>query len=195
MVMSTDTLTRIMQAREQAAAETPVNDAFDRGDGSTVTKAKRIPRIQVYHLRYDRNGKVVDYHLDFWRKDANGLIRKLMRRDENGRLIWMLELPADATKPAEPFFCDYMECPRTFRSEADKDQHTRAAHPAFHAMMQQEENRRFQTEQVMALRALAQAVAANAPQTELLKQAIEILGSGDTNEEPRGRGRPRKEAS
>lgn len=194
MVISPDTLTRIMQAREQATTETPVKDAFDRGDGSTVTRAKRIPRIQVYHLRYDRNGKVIDYHLDFWRKDANGLIQKLTRRDENGRPIWMLELPAGAIKPAEPFLCDYEECPRTFRSEADKDLHTRVAHSAFHAMTQQEENRRFQMEQVAALRALAQAVAVNAPQADLLARAIEILGSGDTGE-VKGRGRPRKDAT
>jgi hypothetical protein len=101
-------------------------------DGPTTSKIKRIPAIEVFHLQYDNQGRVIDWHLDHWRVDANSLIKKLNRRDNYGRAIWALTLPEGTTKPDATLPCRVPTCMAgPFRTAADIETHMQGHHRMF----------------------------------------------------------------
>ena len=122
-------------------------------EGPTTSKVKRIPRIEVFHLQYDNQGRVIDWHTDGFRVDANSLIRKLGRKDDYGRPIWALTLPEGATKPDATIPCRVPTCMAgPFRTQADLETHMQGHHRMFLEMerKQKEADDRTDMKQIMS---------------------------------------------
>ena len=101
-------------------------------EGPTTSKIKRIPKVPVYHLQYDNQGRVIDWHIDNWRVDPNGLIKKLNTKDTYGRPVWALTLPEGTTKPDATIPCRVPTCMAgPFRTEADLETHMQGHHRMF----------------------------------------------------------------
>lgn len=180
MAISVEALEQMQQAMSQLPAESSPMAPVERDEemkGKTKPKVREFPQITVYHLQYDAQGKVIDYHLDHWRKDANGMLAKLARRNEFNKPIWVLRLPAGVTKPAEDITCRHPQCGRTFHTLIEEDLHMRHQHREFYQMLLQNREQEDREQQKAAMQVqtelLAKLLGERAPKQRARKGAAE----------------------
>ena len=82
----------------------------------------------VYHLQYNAEGEIYDYHVDRWKMPDHIINSKLKKRDSEGRRIWVRRLPPNAKKAVGAFKCRDERCGLTFLTPLDLEQHMRSHH-------------------------------------------------------------------
>ena len=179
MVSATeDSILQLLEASEEVGAQAATSEEGNSEAGPTTTKVKRLPKRKAYHLIYDAVGKVVDWHEDFWRMDANGLLRKLARRvpvdgPGGGKPIWVLKLPKEASRPSADIPCSHPRCTVMFRTAEDKELHLRRHHPDFFVMERDKTEREARESQMAFLtKVLEQQNQQIAALTRLVKKEV-----------------------
>lgn len=118
----------------------------DTEDGPRTVLVKERPVTKAYHLKYDAEGNIIDWHVDVFRLDVNGLVNKLSRRyGKNmpgfGQSIWVLALPESAKRPERSTPCAHPACPMMFANAVDMNQHLRVHHREYFRLQQETEER------------------------------------------------------
>ena len=140
-----------------AYEETEAQDV--EGRVRTKPKAKQMPRYRLYHLKYGHEGKIIDYHEDYFRIGLDALWKKLQRRYPKegpgaGLPIWTVKLPEGAQKPPCTIPCNYPGCTLAFSSQEERELHQRGFHQDWANMerdRQGREERLTQTNQLASL--------------------------------------------
>lgn len=162
--------------------ETMINQTGE--EVNSQARFKEMPRHRVFHLQYDANGKVIDYHEDHFRCDLNSLSRKMSRRYKSGepgagKPVWVLRLPEGVVRQAQNVICSFPGCPATFRSEAERDLHQRAFHRDWYELQRGEADRARREEEMALLReqnrSNQELVASLKEQNTLLLEALKPL--------------------
>lgn len=117
---------------------------------SKVTIKQDNPGVQVYHLQYNAEGEIYDYHIDKWYYPKHIVYEKLGKRDTEGRPIWVVRLPANAKKAVGTYKCRDEKCGLTFMTPLDLEQHMRSHHRTLWEVEKREEEQK-QTNAILKL--------------------------------------------
>lgn len=144
----------------RAVAKDPSGQAEAR-----ATKVRQLPAIRVFHLNYDNQGNVIDYHQDTWRISTAQAFDRLSRRTSDGLPVWSIRSPEELLH--EEFPCRHPECKAgPFRTIEQREMHVMAAHPQWRQQEVERQGRELQEQNLEMQRTTQQALQAQADAIE-----------------------------
>ena len=149
----------------EAAEEVVIKDPS--GLARASTKVRQMPRIRVYHLIYDNQNNIIDYHLDTWRISPGEAIAKLGTMTSAGLPVWVIKLPETLALEFENIPCRHPRCKAgPFRTIEDRELHVMAAHKQWRQQELERENREYQDRNIEMQRASQEALQSQAESME-----------------------------